>query len=413
MSLGDAYQEQFDLIEKFMADPGETVRCVRVDPEMKDMFLKALVKMEEDPDNPHLLVSCAVPYANAEQFFDGLLDCITREYENTAQDLREAGVEFNPPAKNNNALNQAQRFVSYVSGLADSFPDSIGSLVLLLDPEEVSDKGTYELAIRYLATKTASPWAKYLVLDRRVDPDLGGIEDRVERTGAQTFYVPPDAIEQQAKSDLAQPAKLTPPERRAYLGLVAGFAFSKKKYDDAARLQEEQIALAEKEGEPPEAANGYYNLGNTRLEQKNPPAAEDCYCKSLDLCLEHKIDSLTPLVMTNLGIALHRQKRMPEAIKCFRAARAAFRAQNQPPGEAHALDCLASMCYQENGYPQAEEAWLEALKVYEGITSDAFADVRKAGREDIIAKLERLYRSTGQRHKIPTLKKIAEDKDRG
>ena len=57
---------------------------------------------------------------------------------------------------------------------------------------------------------------------------------------------------------------------------------------------------------------------------------------------------------------------------------------------------------------EAERAWLEALTVYDGITSASFAELRASGREDLLAKLERFYTATRQKDKLKNLKRKAD-----
>jgi tetratricopeptide (TPR) repeat protein len=407
MPLNDFFQNQFAMLKYFMEMPGEVVRCVRVDPDLKEMFLKAMAKMEDEPDFSHMIIPCDTAFESPAQFFSGLQARLTEEYEKHAAALKEEGIVLEVPDDKHSHLNPGLKFCVTASKLSDSFPDSVGSLIFLLDPEEVKDKESYVEAIEFLTQNTHSVWVKYLILDQRLEPVLEGLEERNDKAGMQVFYVSPEEIEALIRADMENPFRLTPVERRQYIGLLAGFSFGRKDYDEAARLQLKWIGESEKNGTPQETANAYYTLGNTQLAQEDFLAAEDAYCKSIELCLDHEVNSLAPLVVTNLGVALHRQQRVEEAIQCFNTARNAFKAQNQLPGEAHALDCLASMYYAEERHEEAETAWLEALALYDGITSKAFSDVRRAGRQDLQGKLERLYGDTGQHNKAEDLKRTS------
>ena len=411
MPLKDFFEKQFQMLEEFMITPDQVVRCVRIDPEFKDLFIKALVRMEEDPENPHLMIPCDVPFDNIDPYFDGLFNCISENYQQHASELEAQGVQFKVPFDESEKLSPGEKFVRYVSTLSDSLPDSVGSLVFILDPQEIKEKEEFKKAIEFLAVNTQSMWVKYLVLDQRVDPILSGIEERTDRVGYQTFYMSPENIEQQTKEDLKNPSSVSPLERRQYIGLLAGFAFARKEYDEAEKLQKEWVKLAESEGTPSEAACAYYNLGNTLLAKEDLLSAEDCFCKSIKLCLENKNNGLLPMVLTNLGITFHRQKRIPEAIQSFQVARDTFKALNLPPGEAYVLDSLATIFQAEGKNQEAEASWLEALSIYNGVTSDTFTDVREGGIRDIKDKLEKLYQSTGEQHKTEELRDIMKVKE--
>jgi hypothetical protein len=58
---------------------------------------------------------------------------------------------------------------------------------------------------------------------------------------------------------------------------------------------------------------------------------------------------------------------------------------------AFALDTEAQ-CHAEAGdNGAAERCWKEALAVYDGMTGDAITDMRDAGRNDILRKLDALH----------------------
>ena len=106
------------------------------------------------------------------------------------------------------------------------------------------------------------------------------------------------------------------------------------------------------------------------------------------------------MVLTNLGVTLHRKRETEPAIESFAVAQRIFNAMNNPPGEAHALDCMAGAFAEQEQNLEAEVAWLKALDLYRGITSEALNEVRDAGCADIISKLERFYLATDQTDKI-------------
>jgi tetratricopeptide (TPR) repeat protein len=195
--------------------------------------------------------------------------------------------------------------------------------------------------------------------------------------------------------------------------MQGGFAFSKKDYKTAGALQEQSIQKAEESEEPQEIALAHYNLGNTRFAEERFTDAEECFTIAANVALDNKLHQMSAMSFTNLGITVHRLKRIPEAIDFFKVARDTFKALKQPPGEAYALDCLARMCKEEKGYDRAEEYWLEAYKVYDSITGKPMAKMRVSGCEDVLNKLEEMYRESGQRGKIPQVKQLRERLNNG
>jgi tetratricopeptide (TPR) repeat protein len=163
--------------------------------------------------------------------------------------------------------------------------------------------------------------------------------------------------------------------------------------------------MIDREGSPEEKAQALYNLGNTQLGKPDAAAAEQSFVQAVEICVARGVKPLLPLILTNLGIALYRQGKKAQSLKSFQVARDNCRAQKMRPVEAHVLDCMAKAYQEDNQHEQAEQAWLEALALYDGITSEFFADLRKAGREDILAKLEQHYRATRQQGKLDRLQR--------
>lgn len=390
MSLKSYFPEQFDQIKAFLISATEVVRCLMVDPEMKPMLIKALVKMEEHPDFPHAFVICTEKFTEPARYFDHLFTLVSRSYEQNAVALREQHVEFKTPFEPDTRLDIPAKFISYASTLSNSLPDRFGSLVFVIDPEEVSDPNSYRKSILYLAEHTQSNWLKYLVFDSRTTPLLQDIEKEDSRIGVQTFYLSPAEIEKRVSDDLQSPAAMSPVEQRQYKGLLAGFAFARKEYDQAAKLQQAWAIEAENNEQPAEAANAYYNLGNTLLARGDFDHATNVFCKVCDLCVEHKVNGLAPFAYTNLGVSLHGQGQIEQAFASLKVAGDMFKAQNQRAGEAYVADCQAKMHALDGHNDEAEKTWRYALSLYDDMTSSMFKDLRDSGRKDILAKIGQL-----------------------
>jgi tetratricopeptide (TPR) repeat protein len=220
------------------------------------------------------------------------------------------------------------------------------------------------------------------------------------RLGVQTFYMAPEEIEDKLKQHAPRAEQADPVTHRRTLGILAGFAFARKDYEQAARLQADWGARAESGGAMAEAASAYYNLGNTMLARGELLDAEQQYLKCCELCLQHGTNGLLPMALTNLGVTLFRQDRTAEALESLRVAHRTFKAQRHRPGEAFVYDALASVYVERQQFDEAEKAWFAALEAYKGITSDAFADLRDSGCEDIRAKLTRFYEATGRPNRL-------------
>jgi tetratricopeptide (TPR) repeat protein len=408
MSLKTYFPEQFDQLKQFMISAVEVARCVRIDPEMKPMLTKALARMEDDPEFPHAFIIYTEPFTDPVQYFGGLFDSLERQFVQHAEALQERGVKFEVPFDDNSPPPAPFRFLRYAEALTEALPDQVGALMFLLDPDSIVDEGGFRRSIQFLAEKTSSRWLKFIVLDLRTTPVIEASAEPDRRIGFQTFHLSPEEIERRVREDLAAPAALQPGERRQYLGMLAGFAFARKEYNEAETMQRRWLEMAEAEGEPSEVAVALYNLGNTLIAKGAYAEATDVYCRACDLCIDNKLDGLAPMAYTNLGVSLHRQGAFEGAFTALRVARDMFKAQNHRPGEAHVAETLAQMYADDGHYDKAEQSLRYALSVYDGITSSLFKQLRDMGRANVLDKLDRLFKQSGQTAKVTKFRQAQE-----
>jgi tetratricopeptide (TPR) repeat protein len=401
MSLKTFFTVQHDLLRLFITELEQTVRVVQVAADMQPLLMKALAGLDS-ADSPHLMLCLETPFENPRQFFDGLVSELRGELTRWETPLANAGFTFKVRPEDLSYLAASERFVAYAGALADAFPETFGSLVLILAPERVADAAKFRAAVHFLAKETPTPWLKYIVVDDRQSPALAKMDEENPDVWVQTFHIAPEEIESQAKEDLAR-AGLDAADRRQYLALLAGFAYARRQYDEAQRLQQDWLDALGPDGTPSETANACYNLGNTQLARKDYAAAEMTYGRALELALDHNLGALAPMVLTNLGVTLYHQERLEHALQAFQVARQTCQAQGLRPAEAHVLDCLAKTHEAGGKFEEAGTAWNEALAVYDSMSSETFAQAREGGRADILEKLERLAEAT---------KKAAEDGER-
>jgi tetratricopeptide (TPR) repeat protein len=401
MPLKDFFQDQQDELLLFLHLPWQTLHVVRHEPDLKPVLRRLLVALDEHDDNPHVLVVTQVPFHDARQFFTAALEDLVAQNEHWRTDLEAAGVRLPEPQGPDAQLAPVERLAHYVSAVADALPDEVGAYAVLIDPEIVTQETAFRRAMEELVLQTTAAWAKFIVLDRRQNPILGDLDPRLE-VSTQLFHLEPAQIEEAVTIDLKR-GDLPPNERRQYTAMSGAFAAAHRNYAEAERLQREALGLAQADGSPAEQANAWYNLGNTCLSQKKFAEAEECFGQSGQLCLDHGVQPLLAMSLTNLGVALQRQARSEAALQSFVLARRTFRAMNNPPGEAHVLDCQASVLALDQRNSEAEAAWQEALAIYDGITAPTLQDVRDGGRRLILDHLTHFYESTGQKQKVRSL----------
>src|SRR5262249_42512126 len=161
----------------------------------KPVLTKMLSGLDRDPNTPHVLIPCAAPFTTRDRFFNALLGELLESYGASAVELAEAGV-FEPFGRKDLRRDVPQeRVILYLCALAEGLPNHVGSLVVLLDPSEVTDAKGFRDALAWLAGNTWSAWVKLLVIDDRVKPRTKGVEELHKRAGVQTFYLPPEEIE--------------------------------------------------------------------------------------------------------------------------------------------------------------------------------------------------------------------------
>lgn len=399
MPVKEFFEDQLNQIKAFMTDPRQTVRCVHVDPDLKPVLRKMLSGYDRDPTTPHVLIPSDASFVTRDRFFESLFADIVQSYADSADELAEAGL-LEPFSRADLARDRPENCVTlYLSTMAERLPDHVGSLVVVLDPQEVKDAPAFRKALAWLADNTWSRWVKYLVLDERLNPQTAELERLSKRVGRQSIYLSPTDMERRVSEAVAFDPMMSLRERGQYTGMLAGFALARKDYDAALQAYRDQLALARFEKRPAEEAPILYGIGNAFLAKGELAKAENAFGDSLNLVLELQLDALKPLVLTQLGISLARQNK-PEAELSFFLARDAAQRLPSPPTEAYTLDCQAQCFVQMRRHSDAERCWKEAIMVYEGITSDVMQDIRNAGLADIRHKLEHFYKDTKQSAKV-------------
>lgn len=390
MPLQDLFTRQINDLRRFMRAQGQPLRALQLPSDLKPMVMKVLTRLDDDPQFPHVMLGAKLAFLDEHQFFSALHGVVQTELARARDQLKDAGVQIRLPSETDSLTRARDRFINTFSRIADQLPRPVRSMVLVLDPEKVQDQEGYLEAMAWLADNTPSRRAKYLVFDDGSGPSLTNLAERCRGASVGQFDIKPQQIEAQIHADMANPALLSELEQRQNLALLAGFAFSKRQHDEALRLHGQFLTmLPEQERDGPEAASALYNLGNVHLAKGDGSAAEAHYAHALEICMAKKLDGIMPMVLSNMGLAVHRQGRAEEAIKCFEIARRSSQVQRHPLLEAHVLDNLAGIYQAESRFPEAERCLMDALALYQGIKSEFFADMRKSGQADVEAKLVR------------------------
>jgi tetratricopeptide (TPR) repeat protein len=404
--LQQFYEEQTRSLRIFLNTQGPNLRVLLTDADTKEVVHRLLAGMNTDDRVKSVFVATDAPFTGPAEFFSRVYADLVEAFQPHAEELLNHYILPPPDWASLRFANPAERFVRGVSMFSNALPAEIGAVAFLIDPSSVSDSAGYRKALRYLAenTRAQSQWVKYVVLDDRVKGHTAELVSELPDVKAQSMYLSPAEMEQRIKWALDTGIGLGPSDRRVYTAMLAGFALSRKEYDDALRLTQEQLALTEPDGTPNDLAAVHYNMGNVHLGKKDFAAAVESFTEGLRLALQGHPGPLIPTIITNLGVALYRGGEPDRAGECFCTARVFSQKMNQRPTEAHVLDCMAR-CHSTAGrFAEAEGCWKEALAIYDGITAEQLRQARDGGRRLILLQLEEHYKSTRQADKLAAIR---------
>ena len=403
MPLKALVDAQVDELRGFLEQPRVVLRVLRHLNDMKPMLLKLLAGVQEEEDFPHAMLMIDLPFDDEESYCAAALAELVENNETHRESLSVEGITLprSPEASQEPGVVTVGR---YVSEVADALQGYGLAYVLLIDPQSVTeeDPDAFATTLLRLTHTIRSDHAKLLVLDSSDAPRLAGIELRTELADVQHFDIGPTEIERQVKLDI-DAGQLDTPDLCKYLMMAGAFAAARGDHAGAIAFQSRALAASEEVDEPAAQAQSLYNLGTSQMESGDLEAGAASLSRAAEICIEEELDPLLAMVMINLGVTLHRNRQVDEALEAFEIARRTFGALNNRPGEAFALDNRAAVLAAEKRNEEAEASWLEELELYEGITNEAMPELRESCREDVVAKLTRFYDETGQHSKISAL----------
>jgi len=389
MPLQSLFTQQVDELRGFLRSSRQPLGILTVAGELRGLVLRLLARLDADESFPHVLLGNDVAFVGTSPYFTALSEQLAEEYQKhlgtlPQAELREiSGSEFQPEP------SAQRRFVALLTRIVEQLPHEIRSLVLVLSPVRVEDPQAYRAAMQELAQQTLNRRIRYLVFDDQKNPQLAGLPAESSRVRALRFDFEPSAIEQQLQADLRAPGVLGATERQQYASMLAGFSFSKGDYSTALSLYQQNLALLPSTAGS-QAAAILYNIGNTYVASGQLALAEQSYARAVDLCVDHQQNGLLALVLINLGQCLQRLQRSEEAIRCLTVARDSCARQGSPVLEAQALGALAELHAQAKRPKEARACLQDCMTLFDKITSPAFADLRAAGRAEVLANLAKL-----------------------
>ncbi|MGH6737756.1 MAG: hypothetical protein ACREDY_01755, partial [Bradyrhizobium sp.] len=136
-----------------------------------------------------------------------------------AGELEAAGIKLADPARDPSARGPWP-FLLRAERLTDALPDCAGALTFLIEPERVDDAAGFARSIVFLADQVRSRWLKFIVIDERLSPRLGGPAADHPNIGRQIFWCSPDEIERRLDAALARPQPASAAEARRTLAMA-------------------------------------------------------------------------------------------------------------------------------------------------------------------------------------------------
>lgn len=417
MPLKALVDAQLDDLRRFLDQPGRPLRVLRHLPDTRPVLLKLLAGVQDEDDFPHAIVMVDLPFMEEESFCAAVLAELIDGNESHRESLAAEEVVLPSPPAHDAPVGPVERefgrrvrepsvevLSRYVSEVAEVCGKVGAAYVLLIDPKSVHDEDPdgFPDTMVLLADSITSERGKVIVLDSLDSPRLDGIDRRTERADVQTFEIGPDEIERQVKTDLDS-GGLEVPDLCKYLMMAGAFAASRGDHAAAIGFNSRALEVGEQIDEPAGQAQSLYNIGTSQMESGDLETAVGSLGRAAEICIDEELDPLLAMVMINLGVTLHRDSQVDEALDAFDVARNTFRALDNRPGEAYALDNRAAVLAVEERNEEAEASWLEELELLDSITNEAMPELRSSSREDVVAKLTRFYEETGQREKIPAL----------
>ena len=155
MPLKTFFVDQIDQLRSFASAPDQSMRVLCHEPDVEPLVKKIVVALDEDDNFPHILVPARTPYDNTPRYFKELLDEVVRQNEMYREELATLNITL-PRPDDRAELTPPHRFKRYVADVADCLPNSIGSYVVVINPDEVRDEPGFKNDMVYLAKQTRS-----------------------------------------------------------------------------------------------------------------------------------------------------------------------------------------------------------------------------------------------------------------
>ena len=401
MPLRNFFLDQQNQLLDFLSSEELVVCLLSHAADIRQLVNKSLLALDEAETHAHIFVYIDQPWRSENDFYEHLIDRLHEQADAYRPELAEVGIKL-PDVLTGATGTPLARLITATNVLLKCIPSESCTLAFICEWDDLQDiAGASGCLLNFVAAVRSSR-LKLIVFDDFPKPRFADVADKHPRVGVQSFHLAMDKVEQQVNAALAG-GKLVGLDRVRYLGMAGAFAAAQRRHDESEARQVEILKQVNETDSPADAAMAHYNLGNTYLNRERLTEAEASFGRAAEICLAQKMNPLLAMVMTNLGVTLHRQQRLNESLQCLDISRRTFAALDNRPGEAYVLDCRANILGLENQVEPAERAWRDALACYDSIHNPTMADIKKHGREDILVKLKAFMEHVGRKERIRDL----------
>ena len=347
--LENHFTAAFEQLEEFLATPGAGSLGLMVNGDLRDLVLRALHRQQESTDFPHVYLVPEVEFTTGPVYARQALEQMRAEMKEAGPPFEEGGVV--PET----LLARAQRegdavsaLAAFVSDLAEAMPDDVGSIVLLTDPDDVSDEAAFADFLIACTERLDSAWAKCLFLVESEESPRYGLDRRTPRIRYLDMRLDPGRIRAQLEAGLDDPFALSDAQRARYSLLLSQFLRHEGEPERAGQILDLLIGSYEKGGNDDVLhALARYDRANLSLERGTVPEAVEDYRRCLEIATRTESASLAAMAATNLGVALMRAGESAHAATSFDTARRIAEANGLQPLLVHVEERIADACAQQ------------------------------------------------------------------
>ena len=376
--LENHFTSAFQQIEEFLATPGAGALGLMINGDLRDLVLRVLLRQQESPDFPHVYLAPEAAFSTGPVYARQTLEQLRAEMDELRTAFEEGGVEPETLLARAEREGDAVSALSlFISDLAEAMPDYVGSIVLLIDPDEVPDEEALADFLVNCTERLDSPWAKCLFLLEGEDTPRHGLDRSTPRIRYLDMRLDPARIRALLEAGLDDPFVLSEAQRARYSLLLSQFLRHEGESEHAGQILDLLIESYEKKDTDDVLhALARYDRGNLLLERQALPEAVEDYRRCLQIATHLDSAPIAAMAATNLGVALMRADEPAHAVASFDTARRIAEANGLQPLLVHVEERIADACAQQGDEAAAQRHRERARSLCEALDDTRFSAIK-------------------------------------